>query len=148
MITAALVASRILLTELHWTDACPELTHFEDSTELLLVTHWPNLRGLADYTDWLTDWQISLLPSLYRTRPAQRKHPSYCWLPCNTTIPGWRAYLWKYSLHSFHFHSIFIKPNMYIVVIQFILTCPISCTMIYSDEINQIKSNSNDKSVA
>jgi hypothetical protein len=30
---------------------------------------------------------------------------------------------------------------MYIVIIQFILTCPISCTMIYSDEINQIKSN-------
>jgi hypothetical protein len=42
---------------------------------------------------------------------------------------------------SFHFHSIFIKPYIYIVIIQFILTCPISCTMIYSDEINQIKSN-------
>jgi hypothetical protein len=41
---------------------------------------------------------------------------------------------------SLHFNSIFIKPNIYIVIIQFILTCPISCTMIYSDEINQIKS--------
>jgi hypothetical protein len=43
----------------------------------------------------------------------------------------------------FSFHSIFIKPYIYIVIIQFILTCPISCTMIYSDEINQIKSKIN-----
>jgi hypothetical protein len=43
----------------------------------------------------------------------------------------------RFIPYSFHFHSIFIKPYVYIII-QFILTCPISCTMIYSDEINQI----------
>jgi hypothetical protein len=51
------------------------------------------------------------------------------------------GYLPIFIPSSFHFHSIFIKPYIYIVIIQFILTCPLSCTMIYSDEINQIKSN-------
>jgi hypothetical protein len=38
-----------------------------------------------------------------------------------------------------HFPYLFVCFNVVVVIIQFILTCPISCTMIYSDEINQIK---------
>jgi hypothetical protein len=54
-------------TALHCSDVFPELTHFKD-------------------------WLIPLLPSLYNTQPAQWKNwPSYCWLPCNRTVPRWWA---------------------------------------------------------
>jgi hypothetical protein len=41
----------------------------------------------------------SNMAAFWHRRPlAQWKHwPSYCWLPCNASLPGWRAYPWKFA---------------------------------------------------
>jgi hypothetical protein len=72
--TIALVTSRIPPAELHCT-ARTEMASCYSLTELT----------------------SNIAAFYYNTQLAQWKHwPSYCWLPCNTTVPEWWAYPCKY----------------------------------------------------
>jgi hypothetical protein len=87
-ITQALVASWILLSELHCTES---LTR----TELL--------RMPAD-VDWLrrpADVDCVLSSLLWHCQQQWKHWPSYCWLLCNATILEWWAYPWNYCGYGY-----------------------------------------------
>jgi hypothetical protein len=101
---------------------------------------WPRLDWWNLRINWIEDWRG-------KPKCSEKINPSNPFSLTNPTsmdLNGWSSVACQLHIRFpqnilIHFHFFFIKPNMYIVIIQFILTCPISCTMIYSDEINQIE---------
>jgi hypothetical protein len=46
---------------------------------------------------WTRTNFVYCLPFITPCRQQWKHWPSYCWLPCNATIPEWWAYPWEYS---------------------------------------------------
>jgi hypothetical protein len=100
ILTLALVASWILLSEQHCTDSLTPTTNWRILAHALIPeTDWRKLTGVycLPFLNAASKNGNTGPPTVCYHATQQWKHwPSYCWLPCNATIPEWWAYPWKY----------------------------------------------------